>query len=277
MKPIWQAVQRAKEAAAPAQSRPIGNLPRSGAVPAQPIPEVSPPAGKAGERETVELHRAHLRAARIVAHDATDPRSKAFDILRTQVLQTMDQETWQFVAVTSPRDSCGKTLTAINLALSIARQPERSVILVDLDLQKPTLSARLGFNSKYGVVSFLEGRSALRDCVIESRIGATRFLVLPCETRVIDSSELIGSRAMRTMLQTIKRDLPSHTVIIDTPPMLATDDVLALLPQLDCVLLVAAVGSSTVAEIKQCQGYLNTTPMIRLVLNKSAELADYTY
>ena len=88
---------------------------------------------------------------------------------------------------------------------------------------------------------------------------------------MLGSSELIASRAMSTLLQNIKRDFRSQTVILDMPPMLSSDDVIALLPQIDCVLLVAAVGTSTVSEIKQCSMHLQGAEVVRLVLNKSSE------
>ena len=75
--------------------------------------------------EEVELDPAYLQSRRIVAYDGKDPRSRPFDILRTEVLQSMDLKGWKILAVTSPTPSCGKTLVAVNLALSMGRQPER--------------------------------------------------------------------------------------------------------------------------------------------------------
>jgi protein-tyrosine kinase len=76
---------------------------------------------------------------------------------------------------------------------------------------------------------------------------------------------------MSSLLQTIKRDFKSYTVILDMPPMLTGDDVIALLPQLDCVLLVAAVGTSTLSELKQCSKHLQSAEVVRVVLNKTPD------
>jgi MinD superfamily P-loop ATPase len=78
---------------------------------------------------------------------------------------------------------------------------------------------------------------------------------------------------MSTLLQAIKRDFKSRIVILDMPPMLTSDDVIAILPQIDCVLLVAAAGASTVSEIKDCSKHLQAAEVVRLVLNKSSEPA----
>src|SRR5882757_5747758 len=101
---------------------------------------LSASAGKTSTRTRpgeISLDPRHLESRRIVAHDVRDPRAKSFDILRTQVLRTMDTSHWQMLAVSSPTPGCGKTVTSVNLALSIARQSDRAVLLVDLDLQKP--------------------------------------------------------------------------------------------------------------------------------------------
>ena|ERR1700682_4800441 len=220
------------------------------------------------QKREIMLNAAHLESKRIIAHDETDPRSKTFDMLRTQVLQSMDQKNWNILGITSPSPGCGKTLTAINLALSIARRPERSALLVDLDLQKPQDANYLGVNCECGVVSVLEGRASLSDAIIPTRIGNCQMLILPAEGTTLDSSARMSSRALGTMIQELKRDFRSHTVILDLPPMLSTDDVISIMPQLDCVLLVAAVGRTKISEIEECNKHLRSTEVLRIVLNK---------
>jgi len=225
----------------------------------------------------VVLKDSYLQSKRIISHDSGDPRSKAFDMLRTQVLRTMDLKGWQFLAVTSPTPKCGKTVTAINLALSIARQPERSVLLVDMDLQKPHIAKCLGLRCEDGLLGVLEGHMALGSAIVQARVGKHRFMVLPIEHSTSGSAEWMASRAMGTMLQNIKRDYPSRIVILDLPPMLTSDDVIAILPQVDCVLLVAAVGTSTTAEIEECNRHLQSADVVRLVLNKVPQASTKYY
>jgi Mrp family chromosome partitioning ATPase len=219
----------------------------------------------------IELNDAHLEARRIIAHDVTDPRAKSFDMLRTQVLQTMDTSNWQFLGVTSPTPACGKTLTSVNLALSIARQPDRSVLLIDLDLQKPQVAACLGVKCRGGVLGVVEGRTTLREAMVQARAGKNQIMVLPTEAAISGSSEWMTSSGMRSMLQDIKREFRSATVILDLPPVLVSDDVIAILPQIDCVLLVAAAGKSTLAELQEANRHLQSTDVVRLVLNKVPE------
>ena len=264
MEHIRQALEREK-AEGVTVPKPLAEVPYRSAAP-----------GATAFRE-VELDRAYIEARRIIAHQAADPRSKSFDMMRTQALQAMDQSHWQFLGITSPSPACGKTLTAVNLALSVSRQPERSVLLVDLDFHKPQVADCLGLKIKHGVVGVLDGQTSLADALLEARVGNLRMMVLPAESRVIDSGELIASRAMTKMLQEIKRNFPSHIVIMDLPPLLSSDDVIALLPQIDCILLIAAVGTSTISEIKESNRHLQSSAVLRIVLNKASEPAAGHY
>jgi protein-tyrosine kinase len=225
----------------------------------------------------VRLNAAHLDAARIVAHGASSDHGRYYDMLRTQVLQEMDKKSWQFLAVTSPTAGCGKSVTACNLAMSIARLPERSVMLVDLDLRKPMVATYLGLGSSGGVLSVLEGHSTLSSAILQASIGPNSFLVLPGSESTSGSSEWMASQTMATVLQAIKRDFRSRVVIFDLPPMLLGDDVISILPRMDATLLVAGVGSTSVADIKECQKHLQRTPVVRVVVNKAMETAGSYY
>jgi protein-tyrosine kinase len=218
---------------------------------------------------TFELDVARLQSKRVIAHNFMDPRSIAFDMLRTQVLQSMDSKEWRIIGVTSPSPGCGKTVTSVNLALSMARLPERSVFLIDLDFRKPQVTNVLGLNPRNGVISVLDGRSPLSDAIMHTCVGDIQLMVLPVESRVRRPSDRMASGAMSGMLTRIQADYRSQIIIVDLPPILSSDDVLAVLPRLDCVLLVTAVGTTTVAEIKESGNHLQSTELVRVVLNKA--------
>lgn len=234
------------------------------------------PASDAHIRD-VRLDSVHLEAARIVAFGTSSEHGRYYDMLRTQVLQEMDKKSWQFLAVTSPTAGCGKTVTACNLAMSIARLPGRSVLLVDLDLRKPMVENYLGLGPTGGILSVLEGRSTLSSAMLQANIGPNSFMVLPGSVPSPGSSEWMASQTMGNVLQTIQRDFRSRVVIFDLPPMLLGDDVISILPRMDAVLLVAGVGITSVSDIKECQKHLQKTPVVRVVVNKATESAGSYY
>jgi len=239
----------------------------------------NPNAGTAATHPVrdVALNRVHLESKRIIAHDVRDSRSKSFDMLRTQILQTMDMKSWQFLGVTSATEGCGKSVVAANLALSIARQPERHVVLVDLDLQKPQVANYLGLKCEYGIANVLAGRASLQDALVQARISNAQIMVLPCEAATSNSSAWIASRAMSALLEDLKREFWNCTVIFDLPPILSGDDVISILPRLDCVAFVVGAGTTTVEEIKECNKHLESAEIVRVILNKSEDATSAYY
>lgn len=271
MEHIRQALDRAKQVGA--------TVPDPTVALAQPqfqhVPGV-PMATRLWGRE-VALDPVHLESKRIISYNVSDPRSKSFDMLRTQVLQSMAMNSWQIVGTTSPSAACGKSVVSANLALSIARQQERPVLLVDLDLQKPQVARYLGIPCDSGIISLLEGRTTLADSLVRATVKSETISVLPCEASTLSSSEWMASKRMASIIQTIKRDFKDWTVIVDLPPLLTGDDVITFLPSIDCVLFLAAVGTTTVSEIKECYKHLAATSVVRVVLNKSTEMPATYY
>ena len=116
--------------------------------------------GECKDGIVVALDPERLESKRVIAHNVLDQRSRAYDMLRTQVLRAMAAENWQLIGVTSPTAGCGKTLTAVNLAMSISRQPFNFALLIDLDLQRPQVAKTLGLNTDKGLIAVLEGEIA---------------------------------------------------------------------------------------------------------------------
>jgi len=226
--------------------------------------------------KTVQLNPIHLDSMRIVAHGA-GPQGRYYDMLRTQVLQEMDDNGWQFLAVTSATAGCGKTVTSCNLAVSVARLTERSVLLVDMDMQKPKVTEYLGIRGHEGLLSVLNNEAGLASVMVQANFGRSKLLVLPGEACKSNTSEWMASQAMATLLQILKREFRSRIVIFDMPPMLLGDDVISVLPQMDAVLLVAGIGQTSVADIKECHKHLKTTPVVRVLVNRVTEESNAYY
>ncbi|MBA7633409.1 hypothetical protein ES703_40975 [subsurface metagenome] len=220
------------------------------------------------------LDLAHLEQQRIITHDDTDARSKHFHILRTQILQAMDSAGWQTLAITSPTPGCRAAETAVNLAISIARQPDRSVVLVDFDLSEPAVASCLGLKCDAGVASVLLRSKSLSEALIPLVVGNYRLSVLPNDASIPNSSEWLASRANALLLREIKAAFRSSILIVNIAPILPSDDAISILPQMDCALLVTAAGVTRRSEVKACEKYLKTVEVLRVLVHGASPLGS---
>jgi protein-tyrosine kinase len=219
----------------------------------------------------VPVDRRHLQNMRIVAHDGSEGHAAHFDMLRTQVLQRLEAASQNVVAITSPRSGCGKTVMAINLAMSIARQIEQGVLLVDLDLRKPHVARYLGLQPTAGIGDVIAGRCSPSEAMLVPDLCGHRLTVLATPNAVPNPTEQIVSSTMRTIMSGLRKDPRYRVIIFDLPPMLASDDFLAFLPQVDAALLVASAGETTVHDIAECERLIDPDKLLGCVLNKAAE------
>lgn len=214
----------------------------------------------------VELDEAHLESQRIVAHRKSHPASWAFDLLRTQVLQKMDENGWRTLAVTSPTMESGKTVVAINLAIGIAQQTNRTSLLVDFDFRRPRIASSLGLRAEVSLNQVLSGSARVEEAMVNP--GIPRFVVLPTQHSIPSSAEVLGSRKVAALMSELREKYADRVVVVDLPPVLAADDVLAILPRIDCVLMVVGNGISTRKEIEEAMNRLSKSHLLGVVLNK---------
>ena len=271
MKNIENALERARQSQMGGERPP---LEQAGPVSVAPGPTLA----SAMPLKSVNLKKAHLEVNRICTYQAADPNAKPYEMLRTETLQAMDLNSWQVLGITSPTPACGKTVTAINLAMSIANQSHRAALIVDLDLQKPRIANYLGLPRETGVLAVLGGKRTLREVTVRATIEDISLDVLCCERAVQNSSSLMASRAMAALLKDIRREFQDRTIVVDLPPILTGDDVLSIGKHLDCVLFVTAVRQTTINQVKDCARYLETVPVLKTVLNKATvSHAPYYY
>ena len=221
-----------------------------------------------------------LLEKRVVASLDNNPIADAYKVLRTQVLHRMRANNWNSLAITSPTEGNGKSLTAVNLAVSLAREVNHTVLLVDLDLRKPTIRDYFLKETGYGISDYLNHDVPLSEILINPDVE--RLVVLPGNEAFPHSSEMLSSPKMVQLAEELKTRYPSRIVLIDMPPMLACDDVLAFAPYIDAVLLVVAEGETREDHLKRAVQLLEGTEICGIVLNKSREVGsskayDYGY
>jgi protein-tyrosine kinase len=194
----------------------------------------------------------------------------AYKMLRTRVLQRMRSNNWRSLIVTGAGPGEGKTLTACNLAVSIASDVNQSVILVDLDLQRPTLASYFGLDVRASIGDYLIGNASLEE-IVYAPAGLDRLVIIPNRDPVPNSSELLASPRMRTLLDWLDEQGPETITTFDMPPVLACDDVLAFSPYADAILLVVAEGKTERHSVSRTMEMIGDRNLLGVVLNQSRE------
>jgi len=199
----------------------------------------------------------------------------AYNILRTKVMQQMQRHNWNMAAITSPSLGNGKTTTAVNLAISIARSANHTVLLVDLNLHNPSVHEHFGVEPVFGITDVVSGKVGFEDAVFNP--GIPRLTVLPGSEKINHSSEFLSSSRMEQFVREIRSRYPRRIVLFDMPPTLGSADVLAFLPLVQAVLLVLEAGQTSRSELHRAMKTLEQARIIGTVLNRGIETIDSGY
>ncbi|WP_425476000.1 CpsD/CapB family tyrosine-protein kinase [Mesorhizobium yinganensis] len=209
---------------------------------------------------------------RIVTAYRSDTAHVPFDMLRTSLLQNMRQNKWTSVAITSPTPACGKTVVSLNLAFSLVHQKECRTALIDLDLRRPQVAKLLGLKNPPLIESFLRGEVEIADTFVRY---SDNVAIAANSRPVRFAAELLQNSDTANALKRVKQALCPDITIFDMPPMLANDDFLAFLPNVDCVLLVVAAETTTFRDADYCERLLaEKTNVVGVVLNKCQYTPD---
>ena len=221
---------------------------------------------------SLDIPHSVLRQRRVMAAYDRGPFVDAFKILRTQVMQRLRENNWNVLGVTSPGHGEGKTLTAVNLAVSLAMETAQTVLLVDANLRHPSVHEVFGLDDCPGLADYLLDNQPLEDLLVHPGIG--RFVLLPGGRAVSNSTEILTSPRMLALVEELKHRYPSRIVIFDLPPLLHTADVLAFSPYTDALLLVVEEGKTTAEEVQRALSLVkNSRPVLGTVLNKAGHIA----
>lgn len=193
----------------------------------------------------------------------------AFDILRTRIAQAMTEKGWRRIGITSPTHGCGKSFTAANLALSLARRPGSRVVLIDLDLRSPSLHGLLGLTPTGDLRDFIDGSQPMESLFV--RVG--RSLALGLNGAIVpDASDLLQAPDTILALEALDTQLDPDIVVMDLPPVLVGDDVIGMADKLDAVLIVADATRTTTRDIRACEALLEgRIPVMGVVLNRAQD------
>jgi len=292
---VQDALERAKQMAKAREAR---------AVPARVLPPAPPPPQPVSRPESAapiavplqayapnEERRSPLPAFTVRPYDpgvcienrVLVPEAKSVDvqhgaaayrILRARLLQRVRSDNWTAVGLTSPGPSEGKSLTAINLALTIAAERNNDVFLLDLDLRNPSIARYIGVTPPREIASYLGGACQAEEVLFS--IGIEHLTIGANGRGDERASELLATGRLYELLTYIRKVSTRPLVLVDMPPVLNTDDALVVAPQLDGMLLVVGEGRTRRDGLERAVELLADFNLGGIVLNHSREsLQEY--
>lgn len=218
------------------------------------------------QTQTQELSSKILKDNRIVASLKGDQRTEHYRQLRTQVIQKMRANSWKSLAITSPNENAGKSTTAVNLAISLSKEVNQTVLLVDLNLRNPSVAQLMGIPVENGLIDHLINDVPVSELLINP--GLERLVILPGREDSAYSSEMLSGPAMKSLVEDLTSRYESRIIIFDLPALLVNDDALAFIPAVDSALMVVENGKTTEEEIKRSLELLEGTSLLGTLLNK---------
>ncbi len=242
-------------------------------APAGGAPLVDTAPGAIGQPSDIEHLTVRLNPLLVAGLAPKSPAAEQYRGLRTRLAQTEGAHNLRSFLITSPQKGEGKSITAANLALTMAQELHRNVVLVEADLRKPSLQHLFGLPPCPGLADYLAGAADLAS--VMKFLPDYHLTVVPGGTAPTNPAELLGSTAMRRMLDQLRTRF--DRVILDSPPVLPLADVAVLAPLVDGALLVVRAGMTPKPAIENALRAFDSSRLLGLVLNESGMEDDYRY
>ena len=179
-----------------------------------------------------------------------------------------------FVSSANPHE--GKTYTAVNLALSIASEKDKTVLLVDADVLKPSICGVLGVDSREGLIEYLLGeKQNIGDVMYSTNIP--KLKVIPAGNPHHLSNELLASSRMTELAEELASRYSDRVVIFDSPPLLGVNETVVLANLMGQAVIVVEEDKTRIADIKAAVSQLQEELAIGFVVNKSVRTHSKGY
>jgi capsular exopolysaccharide synthesis family protein len=232
------------------------------------------PAGTAAPIEPDQTISTSTLDPRLVA--ALAPQSLAaeqYRSLRTRIRQAENGRAVRSIVVTSPNKGDGKSLTASNLALTMAQEFQQRVLLIDADLRRPAIHDLFGVPAGPGLADVLMGALELSQALV--KVEHHHLTLLPAGSVPHHPAELLGSAAMRRVLDSLRARY--DRILIDMPPVAPLADLHIVAPMADGLLMIVRAGVTPRPAIERALSGLDMSKVLGLVLNESGgNIADTT-
>jgi len=224
-------------------------------------------APKYTQTRVVKVNLMDLKKNKIICAFENNKVYEFYRFLRTQILQRTQDKGWNSLLITSALPQEGKTIVAINLAITFAKEVTKTVLLVDSDLRNPSVVKKFNINESKGLSDYLLDRNiSLSSLLINP--GIEKLVILPGGKPVSDATEILDSPRMKSLVQEMKNRYPNRYIFFDSPPLLSCADALVLASYVDAVLLVVEGYRTTKQQFQRAMELLQDKPVLGIILNK---------
>lgn len=172
------------------------------------------------------------------------------------------------IMISSSKPNEGKTFVSINLALSIALEQDKTVLLIDADVLRPSIDRELGFETDSGLIEYLLGEEDdISNTICSTNIE--KLKIIPAGQPHYLSNELLASDRMVSLASELANRYPDRIVIFDSPPLIGVSETLVLANLMGQALIVVEESKTLLADINKATENLNEDLAIGLILNKA--------
>lgn len=238
-----------------------------------------------GESQVQSINLARLHRMGVVAPDAEKSQiAEEFRIIKRPLIAnafgqgTARVKNGNLIMVTSSLPGEGKSFCAINLAISMAMEMDRTVLLVDADVAKPRVPEYLGIHADKGLLDVLQDKNLkLSDVLIKTDIA--KLTVLPAGRTYKRATELLASAAMTRLVEDIGNRYPDRIILFDSPPLLATSESSVLATHMGQIVMVVEAEKTSQEAVREALSHIQSCEVVGMLLNKTTPTpgADYYY
>jgi non-specific protein-tyrosine kinase len=222
------------------------------------------------------IRREELRDRRVLLADDPGTAARAYRMLRAQLLQRARTSRMRAFGIVSAVCGEGKTITAINLALSLTAEPNQRVALLDFDLSHPSIAQTLGIAPETGLDTWLTDGTQPASAVLCELEGIARLHIAPTLAPLSHSSERLAGQRARALLEELRQD-DGRLLIVDLPPALLSHDVLTVAPLVDGFILVVTEGKTRREDVERVLELIGRECIVGTVLNGSIDSEQRAY
>ena len=227
----------------------------------------------ASRSKTVNIDLQRLREGGMIAPDGDKtPLAEEFRVIKRPLLKNAfgsgaSIRNGNLIMVTSAFPREGKSFCAINLAMSIAMERDRTVLLVDADVARPSIPQKFGIAPDVGLMDvLLDSHVNLSDAIVRTNVN--KLALLPAGRPHRQATELLASEAMANLLAELSERYSDRIVIFDSPPLLVTTEARTLAANMGQIVMVVESDNTTHEALREALATIESCDVVGMVLNK---------